>query len=61
VDPRVVVMERTNLRHLQPLPELVDVATLDLSFISVLKVRSVDYKRFSPTARFQHLIAPPFN
>ena len=39
VDPRVVVMERTNLRYLQPLPELVDIATLDLSFISVLKVK----------------------
>ena len=38
VDPRVVVMERTNLRYLQPLPEQVDLATLDLSFISVLKV-----------------------
>jgi 23S rRNA (cytidine1920-2'-O)/16S rRNA (cytidine1409-2'-O)-methyltransferase len=37
-DHRVVVMERTNLRHLQTLPELVDLATLDLSFISVLKV-----------------------
>ncbi len=38
-DPRVVVMERVNLRHLEGLPEPVDVATLDVSFISVLKVR----------------------
>ncbi len=37
-DPRVIVMERTNLRHLESLPEKVDVVTLDLSFISVLKV-----------------------
>ena len=36
-DARVVVMERTNLRHLRALPEPVDVATLDLSFISALK------------------------
>ncbi|CAI5962286.1 unnamed protein product [Closterium sp. NIES-64] len=38
IDPRVVVMERTNLRHLSPsdLPEKVDLVTLDLSFISVL-------------------------
>ena len=32
-------MERVNLRHLEGLPEPVDVATLDVSFISVLKVR----------------------
>ena len=39
-DARVVVMERVNLRHLEGLPEPVDVATLDLSFISVLKARA---------------------
>lgn len=38
VHPRAVVLERTNLRYLQPLPDAVDVAALDLSFISVLKV-----------------------
>ncbi|KIZ02007.1 Uncharacterized protein yqxC [Monoraphidium neglectum] len=39
-EPRVTVMERTNLRHLKPedLPTRVDLVTLDLSFISVLKV-----------------------
>jgi len=37
-DPKVVVMERTNLRHLESLPEKVDLATLDLSFISLGKV-----------------------
>lgn len=39
-DTRVHVMERTNLRHLQPhqLNQPVQLATLDLSFISVLKV-----------------------
>lgn len=34
-DPRVVVMERTNARHLESLPEPVDVATIDVSFISL--------------------------
>jgi len=38
VHESVVVMERTNLRYLQPLPDLVELACLDLSFISVLKV-----------------------
>ena len=34
-DDRVVSMERTNLRELQELPEPIDLATLDLSFISL--------------------------
>src|SRR5574338_1204500 len=34
-DPRVVSMERTNLRELVALPERIDLATLDLSFISL--------------------------
>ncbi len=37
-DSRVVVMERTNARYPIPLPEKVDLATIDLSFISVKKV-----------------------
>jgi 23S rRNA (cytidine1920-2'-O)/16S rRNA (cytidine1409-2'-O)-methyltransferase len=34
-DPRVVSMERTNLRTLESLPEPIDLATLDLSFIAL--------------------------
>ena len=34
-DPRVASMERTNLRTLERLPEPIDLATLDLSFISL--------------------------
>jgi 23S rRNA (cytidine1920-2'-O)/16S rRNA (cytidine1409-2'-O)-methyltransferase len=34
-DPRVVSMERTNLRELAALPEPVQLATLDVSFISL--------------------------
>ena len=37
-DERVVVLERTNLRHLTHVGEKVDLVTLDLSFISVLLV-----------------------
>ncbi len=37
-DKRVVVMERVNARYPIPLPERVDLATIDLSFISVEKV-----------------------
>lgn len=34
-DPRVVVMERTNARHLEALPESVSLVTIDASFISL--------------------------
>lgn len=39
-DPRVVVMERINARYLRPsdLPEPCDLATVDVSFISLTKV-----------------------
>ncbi len=39
-DPRVVVRERSNVRHLTAaeVPELVDLVTADLSFISLAKV-----------------------
>jgi 23S rRNA (cytidine1920-2'-O)/16S rRNA (cytidine1409-2'-O)-methyltransferase len=37
-DDRVIIMERTNLRYLERLPERVDLVTLDLSFISILLV-----------------------
>lgn len=34
-DPRVVVMDRTNARYLEILPEPVDLVTIDVSFISL--------------------------
>jgi 23S rRNA (cytidine1920-2'-O)/16S rRNA (cytidine1409-2'-O)-methyltransferase len=34
-DPRVVVMERTNIRHLSTLPEEMQCAVIDVSFISL--------------------------
>jgi 23S rRNA (cytidine1920-2'-O)/16S rRNA (cytidine1409-2'-O)-methyltransferase len=37
-DDRVVVMERTNARHLESLPENVDLIVGDLSFISLKKI-----------------------
>lgn len=39
-DDRVIILERTNLRHItaNTLPEKVNLITLDLSFISILKV-----------------------
>ncbi|KAJ7531952.1 hypothetical protein O6H91_14G066600 [Diphasiastrum complanatum] len=38
INKKVCVMERTNLRYLPALPKMVDLVTLDLSFISLLLV-----------------------
>jgi 23S rRNA (cytidine1920-2'-O)/16S rRNA (cytidine1409-2'-O)-methyltransferase len=45
-DPRVVVMEQTNARHVESLPEQVSLATVDASFIS-LKILLPVIKRWS--------------
>jgi 23S rRNA (cytidine1920-2'-O)/16S rRNA (cytidine1409-2'-O)-methyltransferase len=59
-DARVVVMEKTNLRNLDTLPELVDIVTLDLSFISVLKVIDVVRRLMKDKAGLVVLIKPQF-
>ena len=38
IDDRVIVMERTNARHLEALPEPVDLVVIDASFISITKL-----------------------
>lgn len=64
VDPRVTVMERTNLRYLRlsDLPHAlpVDFVTLDLSFISVLAVISQICTLMTPAAGLIVLIKPQF-
>lgn len=57
---RVVVMEKTNLRYLDALPEQVDLVTLDLSFISVLKVIPAIKKLMKDNAQLIVLIKPQF-
>jgi 23S rRNA (cytidine1920-2'-O)/16S rRNA (cytidine1409-2'-O)-methyltransferase len=59
-DPRVILYEKTNLRYLDSLPELVDLATLDLSFISLLKVMPAVCKLLKPDAKIITLIKPQF-
>jgi 23S rRNA (cytidine1920-2'-O)/16S rRNA (cytidine1409-2'-O)-methyltransferase len=61
-DPRVVVMERTNLRYLKPeeLREKVDLVTLDLSFISLEKVLPVVKNLLKPNGEVVALIKPQF-
>lgn len=59
-DPRVVVMERTNLRNLTTVGEHVDIVTLDLSFISVLKVMDAVTNLLKPAGKLIVLIKPQF-
>ncbi len=59
-DDRLVLMERTNLRKLEKLPKLVDLVTLDLSFISILKVMPAVSKLLKPDGRIITLIKPQF-
>lgn len=59
-DSRVVVMEKTNLRTLKQLPEQLDLVTLDLSFISVLKVMDAVTKLLKPHGKLIVLIKPQF-
>lgn len=59
-DPRVVVMERVNLRTLTALPEPVDLATLDLSFISLRLVLEPVRALLRPGGEVVALIKPQF-
>jgi 23S rRNA (cytidine1920-2'-O)/16S rRNA (cytidine1409-2'-O)-methyltransferase len=54
-DPRVVVMEQTNARHLEYLPEPVDLVTVDASFIS-LKILLPVIKNWLPPSNSPHFI-----
>jgi 23S rRNA (cytidine1920-2'-O)/16S rRNA (cytidine1409-2'-O)-methyltransferase len=59
-DPRVVSMERTNLRGLESLPEPIDLATLDLSFISLRLVLPAVRSLLGGGGRAIALVKPQF-
>jgi len=59
-DPRVVSMERTNLRQLTELPEPIDLATLDLSFISLRLVLPAVRNLLADDGRIVALVKPQF-
>jgi 23S rRNA (cytidine1920-2'-O)/16S rRNA (cytidine1409-2'-O)-methyltransferase len=59
-DPRVVALERTNIRHLAGLPELVDLATIDVSFIGLALVLPVVRRLVKPTGEAVALVKPQF-
>jgi 23S rRNA (cytidine1920-2'-O)/16S rRNA (cytidine1409-2'-O)-methyltransferase len=59
-DPRVVVLERTNVRYLESLPELVDIATIDVSFISLELVLPQVARLLGSEGEIVSLIKPQF-
>jgi len=59
-DARVVVMERTNARHLETLPEPVDLATVDASFISLTLLLPRIRDWLKPEGQVIALIKPQF-
>lgn len=61
-DPRVVNLEKTNIRYLEPetLPEIPELAVIDASFISLDKVLPQTLRLLGPRATIVALIKPQF-
>jgi 23S rRNA (cytidine1920-2'-O)/16S rRNA (cytidine1409-2'-O)-methyltransferase len=62
VDPRVVCMERTNIRYVTPenIGEIADFASIDVSFISLKKVIPAVVNLLSEDGHIMALIKPQF-
>lgn len=59
-DPRVIVMERTNARHLKELPEPIDMVTADVSFISLNLILPQAVRWLKQHANVVALVKPQF-
>jgi 23S rRNA (cytidine1920-2'-O)/16S rRNA (cytidine1409-2'-O)-methyltransferase len=59
-DKRVIVMERTNARYLETLPEQIDLVTIDVSFISLGLIFPVIVNWLKPNGRVVALVKPQF-
>lgn len=59
-DGRVIILERTNARHLEALPEPVGIVTLDVSFISLKLLFPVVVGWLTPGAHVIPLVKPQF-
>ena len=59
-DPRVVVLDRTNARHLESLPEPVDLVVIDVSFISLGLVLPAAARVLRPGGVCVPLVKPQF-
>ena len=59
-DKRVSILERVNIRYLESLPEKGDIATIDVSFISLQKVIPAVTKLLKGSGRILALVKPQF-
>ncbi len=59
-DPRVILMERTNVRYLESLPEPVDIVVVDVSFIGLDLVLPIAVRFLKPSGWLVALIKPQF-
>jgi 23S rRNA (cytidine1920-2'-O)/16S rRNA (cytidine1409-2'-O)-methyltransferase len=59
-DSRVIVIERTNVRHLESLPEPVDLVTIDVSFIGLKLVLPAARNVLNENGRIVALVKPQF-
>ena len=59
-DRQVVVMEGVNARYLEPLPEPVDLITVDVAFISLAKVLPAVLRSLRPQGQLLALVKPQF-
>jgi 23S rRNA (cytidine1920-2'-O)/16S rRNA (cytidine1409-2'-O)-methyltransferase len=59
-DPRVVVMERTNIRKVAELPEPIDVGVIDTSFISLRQVLPAVWPLLREGGHVVALVKPQF-
>ncbi len=59
-DGRVVVMEGVNARYMEPLPEPVDLVTVDVAFISLAKVLPAVLRSLRPEGLLLALVKPQF-
>jgi 23S rRNA (cytidine1920-2'-O)/16S rRNA (cytidine1409-2'-O)-methyltransferase len=59
-DDRVILMERSNARYLEWLPEPIDLATIDVSFISLRQILPVVRGWLKSTGQVISLVKPQF-
>jgi 23S rRNA (cytidine1920-2'-O)/16S rRNA (cytidine1409-2'-O)-methyltransferase len=59
-DPRVTILDRTNIRHLEGLPARCDLAVVDVSFISLRLVLPVLPRLLVPGSPVVALVKPQF-
>ena len=61
-DPRVILLERTNIRHLERkrISDIIDIATIDVSFISLTKVIPKVLEFLKENGEILALVKPQF-